>query len=183
LTSTVFSWTRTHPRRTNARRRGWGITGDEGRFDLLRLTPSLILLALGVLLVFTGIGSLLIAAWPPRAICTEHDCKEAREWIASSVTLLVLLGGLYQYRRSQLWKRAEFIAGEMKVFFADSDLAGYTPKEVAIRDAYDALLDGLERFSGFLKTGLIASTLFHFFRGKVKDQSVVARLMPLLTET
>jgi len=271
---------------------------------VLRLTPSLILLTLGVLLVFIGISNLLVPQWPPRVICTEHDCKEAREWIASSVTLLVLLGGLYQYRRSQLWKRAEFVADEMKVFFddsnvkkallmidwstrrinlldsnspepkdwplvdrciqgralwphklkrgsesatepdseqaADSDLAGYTQKEVAIRDGYDAFLDGLERFSGFVKTGLvtpadlrpylgywlddiaaesdddadnewsfwflsymhfykftgtrdlflafhhnvdIASPLFDFFRGKVKDQTVVALLMPLLTKT
>ena len=33
------------------------------------------------------------------------------------------LGGLLQYRRAELWKRAEFLAGEMKTFFADQPIA------------------------------------------------------------
>jgi len=49
-------------------------------------------------------------------------------------------------------------------FNAGSDVEGssdsatgisYTPAEAAIRDCYDALLDGLERFSNYVQTGLI----------------------------
>ena len=32
----------------------------------------------------------------------------------------------------------------------------YTPPETAIRDCFDAFLDGLERFSSYVQTGLIS---------------------------
>jgi len=133
-------------------------------------------------------------------------------------TLLVGLLALRSYLRGEKWKRAEFLAKEMKEFFDDTRVekalllidwgqrtvalldkdavdqgrvhvtrqtqirallphtlssvtrsdsedtggdssmaqARYTPAEAAIRDCYDALLDGLERFSSYLKTGLIS---------------------------
>ena len=43
-------------------------------------------------------------------------------WItlaAMSGGLIAFLAGLTQYRRAQRWKRAEFVAGEMKEFKAD----------------------------------------------------------------
>ena len=86
------------------------------------------------------------------------------------------------------WKRAEFLAKEMKEFFDNARVQNapllidwgtrwirllddsesnrgnvvvtrqfqrYTPAEAAIRDCYDAFLDGLERFSSYVQTGLI----------------------------
>jgi hypothetical protein len=215
------------------------------RLRFLKFSPFLGVLTLGAFSVLIGLAYLLSPAWPPHAVCADHDCKEAREWISSAVTLIVLLGGLYQYRRSQLWKRAEFIAGEMKSFFADrhviealtmidwstrrinllgslsvdpkdwarvtrekqngallphklkpaapdkthadseqindpeqtadSDLAGYSREEVAIRDAYDAFLDGLERFAGFLNTGLVTVSdlrpYLRYWLDDIADQS------------
>jgi hypothetical protein len=38
----------------------------------------------------------------------------------------------------------------------DSDLASFSDDEVAIRDDYDTLLDGLERFASYVDTGLIS---------------------------
>jgi hypothetical protein len=70
--------------------------------------------ALSVLYALTH---LLLPEWPPRVVCESDACKEAREWIAYSVTILVLLGGMFQYWRSQLWKRAEFVAEQMEAFF------------------------------------------------------------------
>jgi hypothetical protein len=47
---------------------------------------------------------------------------ETHHWVTLAATvggLLAFLGGLMQYRRTQRWKRAEFVAGEMKEFKAD----------------------------------------------------------------
>lgn len=186
---------------------------------IIRFPRTTAAIALGIALVLTGLALVLVPHWPPQAACTLKGCKEGREWISSAVTVLVLLGGLLQYRRAELWKRAEFLAEEMRTFFTndaiaraltmvdwtarrinllnvksedpkdwslvtrvlqnrallphklkkdpsssspdgertlDSDLAGYTREEVAIRDDYDALLDGLERFASFVSTGLVS---------------------------
>lgn len=173
----------------------------------------------GATIVVTALSFLLTPHWPPQVACSNDGCKEAREWIAASVTLIVLLAGLIQYWRSQFWKRAEFVAGEMKAYLndrdvlkvfkmidwaarrinlfdageprsawpmvtreaqtsaldlhtirnavggevdaeqvaeaTDSDLAGFTAVEAAIRDAYDAFLDGLERIASYIATGLL----------------------------
>jgi hypothetical protein len=44
-----------------------------------------------------------------------------------------------------------------EVFTVDDDrsIVGFTEPQVAIRDSYDAFLDGLERFASYVKTGLI----------------------------
>jgi len=178
------------------------------------------ILLLAALCVVAGLTWLLTFNWPPQVACATSQCKEAREWVSSAVTVLVLLGGLFQYWRAQQWKRAEFVAAEMKAFFSDrdvrkvvtmidwtqrhinlfndintnprawplvsrqmqtralylhtlakdviafdektsseapgSDLAGFTHEQAAIRDAYDAFLDGLERFSSYVTTGLVS---------------------------
>jgi hypothetical protein len=126
--------------------------------------------------------------------------------------------GCFTCRRNEMWKRAEFLAREMKEFFGSvrvqkalvlidwgerrldllegnppgepsikvtramqvrgllphilltSDMASsemtvsddslskdrFKQPEVAIRDCYDALLDGLERFASYAQTGLIS---------------------------
>jgi hypothetical protein len=125
--------------------------------------------------------------------------------------------GLFQYRKAQRWKRAEFVANEMKDFFAaprvqralllidwghreipllenraldesqvivtrqmqtmglrphilldrtgsdpetlvvdeSASGEGFTQAQAAIRDCYDAFLDGLERFASYAKADLI----------------------------
>jgi len=78
---------------------------------------SLVAMAASILIVIAFTAHLLQYAWPPQVVCKAEECKEAREWIARSVTFLVLIGGLYQYWRSQLWKRAEFVAAQMATFF------------------------------------------------------------------
>jgi hypothetical protein len=189
---------------------------------IVRRIGSPMLIAAGAGLVVLAIGSLMKPwnGWPPSATCGTEACKEAREWMSSGVTLIVLLAGLYQYRKAQLWKRAEFVAAEMKAFFSDaevrrattmidwgirkinlfsslntdqtswptvtremqcralsphvliSDVAtdtmhpptevisgakqGFSLVEAAIRDSYDGLLDGLERFSSYLEAGLLS---------------------------
>lgn len=133
-------------------------------------------------------------------------------------TFIAVVIGVRSYLRTEQWKRAEFLAREMKEFFAnervqraltlidwgtrnvnlvDGDSAGdvlvtrrmqvrallphtlrkvasdpevfstnpkevdhpddrrFSPAEAAIRDCYDAFLDGLEAFSSYVKTGLI----------------------------
>jgi hypothetical protein len=146
------------------------------------------------------------------------------EHIKSLVTVAGAVGsfvvfsiGVSTYLRNEKWKRAEFLAREMKEFFAtprvqkalllidwsrrtiqlvddrpgdesrvvvtrqlqtmglrphtlldrtgsDSETftggdsvrsEGFTQPQVVIRDCYDALLDGLERFASYVKTGLI----------------------------
>ena len=47
---------------------------------------------------------------------------ETAHWLtlaAMTGGLVAFLGGLMQYRRAQRWKRAEFVANEMKEFKAD----------------------------------------------------------------
>jgi hypothetical protein len=143
--------------------------------------------------------------------------------IVSAVGLVVVV---FTYRRNEMWKRAEFLAREMKEFLGaprvqkalvlidwgerrfdllegnppggtsvavtramqvrallphsllTSDTAdpgmtvsedwasegntaskeGFKQPEVAIRDCYDAFLDGLERFASYVKTGLISAS-------------------------
>lgn len=133
-------------------------------------------------------------------------------------TFIAVLMGVRSYIRTEQWKRAEFLALEMKEFFADKrvntaltlidwgarnvELLGegqdrevfvtrqmqvrallphtllrvasdeqvfttkpgrldhpddrrFSPPEAAIRDCYDAFLNGLEAFSSYVKTGLI----------------------------
>jgi len=146
------------------------------------------------------------------------------EHVKSLVTVAGAIGsfvvfsiGVSTYLRTEKWKRAEFLANEMKEFFAaprvqkalllidwgyreldlvedrDSDESrvivsrqmqtmglrphvllertgsdpevftvddgvsgeGFTQAQAAIRDCYDAFLDGLERFASYVKTGLI----------------------------
>jgi hypothetical protein len=190
---------------------------------LRRLRRSLLPLTAVVLavLLFWTLARLLTPLWPPTAACSAEPCKEAREWISFTITVLVLLAGLYQYWRAQQWKRAEFVAAAMDTFFAlrgvrkatlmidwgtrninlfdttatdpkhwplvsrplqssallphtvhkrvvvaggesseatDSELAGFTVQEVAIRDAFDTFLDGLERFAGHVETGLLTAS-------------------------
>jgi hypothetical protein len=136
----------------------------------------------------------------------------------------VVIGGPFQYWRNQQWKRAEFLAAEMRAFFttprvrntlamidwggrnidlyasenrdvktwplitrnlqlrallphpivnagvdaertggqdaersdvSGGDLRDFTADETAVRDCYDELLDGLERFASYAATGLI----------------------------
>jgi hypothetical protein len=135
--------------------------------------------------------------------------------LISAVGLVVVV---FTYRRNEMWKRAEFLAREMKEFFgstrvqkalvlidwgerrfdllegnppggpsvtvtramqvggllphvlltgdvADPEMTSsddsssedrFKQPEVAIRDCYDAFLDGLERFASYAKTGLIS---------------------------
>lgn len=172
------------------------------------------------LLVLLFLTTVLDRTWPLAAICATDPCKEAREWVSSTITVIVIVAGLGQYWQAQQWKRAEFVADEMKSFFAqtgvrkamvmidwgtrninlfendstdpktwplvsrrlqsdallphplrkerggavdavqaeavDSDLAGFSFEEVAIRDAFDAFLDGLERFASHVENGLLA---------------------------
>ena len=125
--------------------------------------------------------------------------------VIAGVSLLVastaFLAGLIQYRKAQAWKKAEFVAGEVKALFADPavrlalhlldwnlschDLrsrddedalkevwigdatlvtalsphsvrpTGFHPVEVRVRLAFDALLDGLQRFEHFIETELV----------------------------
>lgn len=138
--------------------------------------------------------------------------------VAGGVGSLIGLGIVVStYYRNERWKRAEFLANEMKEFFAiprvqkalvlidwgerrmdlledgsptearvtvtramqvrgltphillvgdgsDAEMVvtddeagreGFRMPEAAIRDCYDAFLDGLERFSSYVKTGLI----------------------------
>lgn len=77
---------------------------------------ALFVFALGVL------AAVLIPTWPPQAACAAETCKEAREWIASTITLVVILAGLFQYWQSQQWKRVEFVAAEMREFLSRQEV-------------------------------------------------------------
>jgi hypothetical protein len=44
-------------------------------------------------------------------------------WIGLIGAFVAFRAGLNQYRTAQQWKRAEFVAAEMKAFFADSQIA------------------------------------------------------------
>ena len=182
-----------------------------------RNRPAILLLA-GVGVVLLGLVLVLNQTWSPTA-CDEDSCAEARQWMSATATLIVILAGLYQYWRAQLWKRAEFVAAEMDKFFsrpqvrnatlmidwskrkvnlfeddepdtwpviaretqckalvphtvdrersaeemerareaADSDLGGFTMDEMGIRDSFDTFLDGLERFAGYVESGLVTT--------------------------
>jgi hypothetical protein len=165
---------------------------------------------------------------------TQDPLNVPKFWVSLVGLFLSVVAGIVafaSFRRSEKWKRAEFLAKEMKDFFedervqkalqfidwgarrvqllppenkdsgfvrvtrglqvsalrphtflkkgaldpemADSDtemiapddeMTGkwvvkqgetFRPEEVVIRDCYDTLLDGLERFSSYVKTGLI----------------------------
>jgi hypothetical protein len=136
-------------------------------------------------------------------------------------TITALLFGVFQYRRSERWKRAEFVAKEIKEFESDrvvrnallmidwgvrkfnlnfvpneqfenyievtremqrkalmphsskaiddseasacdgdGPVRGFTSVEALIRDTYDVLLDHLERFGNFVRSGLVSKEEF-----------------------
>jgi len=136
-------------------------------------------------------------------------------------TITALLFGVFQYRRSEKWKRAEFVAKEIKEFESDAvvrnallmidwgvrkinlnfvpneqfenytevtremqrkalmphacktiddsdasngdgegPVRGFSSVEALIRDAYDTLLDYLERFGNFVRSGLVSKEEF-----------------------
>ena len=136
-------------------------------------------------------------------------------------TITALLFGVFQYRRSEKWKRAEFVAKEIKEFEsdpvvrnallmidwgarkinltlvpdqqfenfvdvtremqrnalmphpcktiddsetstgdADGPVRGFNSVEALIRDAYETLLDHLERFGNFVRSGLVSKEEF-----------------------
>ena len=136
-------------------------------------------------------------------------------------TITALLFGVFQYRRSERWKRAEFVAKEIKEFESDpivrnallmidwgvrkinlnfvpneqfdnyvgvtremqrkalmphsfktiddseacnddpeGPVRGFTSVEALIRDTYDTLLDHLERFDNFVRSGLVSKEEF-----------------------
>ena len=109
---------------------------------------------------------------------TVEDIKYVIK-VAGAIGSLVAFGiAVSTYYRTERWKRAEFLAKEMKEFFAIprvqkamllidwgkrpiqllEDLPEwdrFTHAEAAIRDCYDVFLDGLERFASYTKTGLI----------------------------
>jgi hypothetical protein len=64
--------------------------------------------------------------WLPMARCTKGECVEGREWLSFGLTGAVILAGLFQYRSAQQWKRAEFLAGEMRTFFSTPGVAKAT---------------------------------------------------------
>jgi hypothetical protein len=161
---------------------------------------------------------------------TDHVLELSKFYFSTIGLALSLVGGilaLQSFRRNERWKKAEFLAQEMKEFFADrrsqqamllidwgvrrvqlfpaedkdsgkvvvtremqiralrphtflqpntdiqmtvgdtySDAEtdkgmsvrgreGFSPAEAAIRDCYDGFLDGLERLSSYVKTGLV----------------------------
>jgi hypothetical protein len=155
---------------------------------------------------------------------TMEHVKSLLTVAGSLGSFVLLLIGVFTYLRTEKWKRAEFLANEMKEFFANSRVqkalllidwgcrniqllddrpadqsrvvvtrrmqtmalrphilmerssslleysgsdvetfvaneamsaVGFTQPQAAIRDCYDAFLDGLERFASYAKTGLI----------------------------
>jgi len=48
---------------------------------------------------------------------------DAPTWIGVAAAVAAFVVGLWQYRTAQQWKRAEFVAAEMKAFFADAQVA------------------------------------------------------------
>jgi hypothetical protein len=148
---------------------------------------------------------------------------EVAKLLVSIITLVgtavAVVVTIKSFRRTEQWKRAEFLATEMKEFFADprvcnalslidwgarriplleptepdqgkvrvtrqfqvrallphtlldfstasdadqpseiteSKMRRYSTEEAAIRDCFDAFLDGLERFSSYVQTGLVS---------------------------
>jgi hypothetical protein len=142
-------------------------------------------------------------------------------------TLVVAGIAMRTFRRTEKWKRAEFLASKMKEFFDDrrvqqamtlvdwgsrrvqlldgtapnggvvratralqarallphtmvdegtgSDVEGdreegvpmrrYTSEEAAVRDRYDSFLDGLERFAGYVESGLVDAAALRPYLG------------------
>jgi hypothetical protein len=158
---------------------------------------------------------------PPTTIDHVKSLLTVAGYLGSFVLLLI---GVLTYLRTEKWKRAEFLANEMKEFFSNSRVqkalllidwgcrniqlledrpadqsrvvvtrqmqtmalrphilmerasslieysgsdvetfvtdeamsaVGFTQPQAAIRDCYDAFLDGLERFASYARTGLI----------------------------
>jgi len=132
-------------------------------------------------------------------------------WTIENILKAIALGGgvgaflvgLWQYRRSQQWKRAEWVAQEMKELLGDPVVQAalqmidwgsrrvllfphrecfedrfvevtddavqralihhevhgpFTDQEIAIRDAFDRLLDGFERLESYAATGLVSDS-------------------------
>lgn len=123
------------------------------------------------------------------------------DWIMAAVTVIGVPAALWQYVQAQRWKRAEWVAEEIKEFLASPATANalwmldwnarslpllhpgakanerfdyeqetllhalssdsspqkrdYSPAEVSIRDCFDSLLNGLERFQHFVDAGLV----------------------------
>lgn len=130
---------------------------------------------------------------------TADDTLKALALIGAAIAFVV---GLLQYRKAQRWKRAEWVAKEMKEFFAAPQVEAafkmidwgmrsvqlfprkegeerfdvvssaeimaalqphegrdrFSAKEAAIRDSFDQLFDGLERFESYICTGLITAS-------------------------
>jgi hypothetical protein len=53
------------------------------------------------------------------AIHSVTALPELREWGLAAIAVFVFLRGLYEYRNAQKWRRAEWVAAEMKEFFQD----------------------------------------------------------------
>jgi hypothetical protein len=158
-------------------------------------------------------NALLDALWHLLTSLGIVDLKSLVTFLGEVGGFLLFLMAVSKYWKAQKWKRAEFLAKEMKEFFdtprvktalllidwgsrrlhldddevfvlvdrqmqtmalrphvlldktgsdaevfsvdGGSGLDGFTGPETAIRDCYDAFLDGLERFSSYVTTGLI----------------------------
>lgn len=84
------------------------------------------------------------------------DWKEVREWITIAGAALAFGISLWQYRRAQAWKRAEWIASEMRIFFDD-------PR---INNALSMLDWGKRYLPLLLKTPLDDEPRAFLYRGK-----------------
>lgn len=139
--------------------------------------------------------------------------------VALGAAVIAFLVGLWQYRRSQEWKRAEWVAQEMRLLFdaplvkaalmmldwdqrqiplPDPDTGEFIPvwvdddtvakalrahgsdvtfpaPQAAIRDAFDALLDGLERFASYVEVKLIKQSdlgpYFAYWAARMHDDA------------
>src|SRR5689334_2842815 len=55
----------------------------------------------------------------------DHELKHSEHWLSIlgfGGSSFALIFGYFQYRKADQWKRAEFLAKEMKEFFEDSDV-------------------------------------------------------------
>jgi len=178
----------------------------------------------------------------------EFELKRREHWLTvfgSTGTALALFLGFWQYVKAEKWKRAEFLAREMKEFFSDvtiqnvltmidwsprrvnlflstdpdrqkyplvtrplqvtallphtfltkdrgsdaesssggsddaieavnwKDKMKYSSREARIRDSYDRFFDGLERFGGYVKSGLLSrKELDPYLRYWIEDIAV-----------
>ncbi len=131
---------------------------------------------------------------------TPEDLLKATALVGAAIAFAI---GLVQYRRAQQWKRAEWVAQEMKQLFSDPIVQAallmidwgsrqillypdrekleeryvqltneivaralmpheqrqnsdkFTTLEADIREAFDRILDGIERFHSYVATGLV----------------------------